>query len=54
VQVKMKPFVESYVTKETIGKKRHGKDYRQDSIHTLKEFNQIIIKIVLYTTMNTL
>lgn len=48
VQVKMKPFVEGYVTKETIGKKRHGKDYRQDSIHTLKEFTQMMIKIVLY------
>ena len=48
VQVKMKPFVEGYVTKQTIGKKRHGKDYRQDSIHTLKEFTQMMIKIVLY------
>lgn len=48
VQVKMKPFVEGYVTKEAIGKKRHGKDYRQDSIHTLKEFTQMMIKIVLY------
>jgi hypothetical protein len=30
VQVKIKPFLEGYVTKETIGKKRHGKYYRQD------------------------
>lgn len=47
-QVKMKPFVEGYVTKNPIGKKRHGKDYRQDSIHTLREFTQMIIRIVLY------
>jgi putative transposase len=48
VQVKMKPFVEGYVTKDAIGKKRHGKDYRQDGIHTLKEFTQMIIRIVIY------
>ena len=48
VQVKMKPFVEGYVTKEAIGKKRHGKDYRQDSTHTLKEFTQMMIKIVIF------
>lgn len=47
-QVKMKPFVEGYVTKDTIGKKRHGKDYRQDGIHTLREFTQMIIRIVIY------
>lgn len=48
VQVKMKPFVEGYVTGKVIGKKRHGKDYRQDSIHTLNEFTQILIRIVLF------
>jgi hypothetical protein len=48
VQVKMKPFVEGYVTKEAIGKKRHGKDYRQDSTLTLKEFTQMMIKIVIF------
>lgn len=48
VQVKMKPFVEGYVTGKSIGKKRHGKDYRQDAIHTLYEFTQMIIKIVLF------
>ncbi|GAA6169005.1 transposase [Sessilibacter corallicola] len=48
VQTKMKPFVEGYVTKVPIGKKRHGKDYRQDGIHTLYEFTQMIINIVLY------
>ena len=48
VQVKMKPFVEGYVTKVAIGKKKHGKDYRQDSTHTLKEFTQMMIKIVLF------
>ncbi len=47
-QTKMKPFVEGYVTKNPIGKKRHGKDYRQDGIHTLKEFIQMIIRIVLF------
>lgn len=48
VQVKMKPFVEGYVTGVTIGKKRHGRDYRQDSIHTLYEFTQMLIKIVIF------
>ncbi|MGO0309640.1 DDE-type integrase/transposase/recombinase [Endozoicomonas acroporae] len=48
LQVKMKPFVEGYVTGNVIGKKRHGKDYRQDGIHTLREFTQMLIKIVLY------
>lgn len=48
VQTKMKPFVEGYVTGKDIGKKRNGADYRQDGIHTLYEFTQIIIKIVLY------
>lgn len=48
VQVKMKPFVEGYVTGKEIGKKRHGKDYRQDAIHTLYEFTQMMIKIVLF------
>ena len=48
IQVKMKPFVEGYVTKNPIGKKRHGHDYRQDGVHTLYEFTQIIINIVLY------
>ncbi|WP_205618851.1 DDE-type integrase/transposase/recombinase [Terasakiella pusilla] len=48
VQTKMKPFVEGYVTKNPIGKKRHGVDYRQDGILTLKEFTQMIIKIVLH------
>ena len=45
-QTKMKPFVEGYVTKNPIGKKRHGNDYRQDGILTLKEFTKMIIKIV--------
>lgn len=48
IQVKMKPFVEGYVTKDPIGKKRQGNDYRQDGIHTLREFTQMIINIVLY------
>jgi hypothetical protein len=48
IQTKMKPFVEGYVTGKTIGKKRHGDDYRQDGIHTLREFTQMIIRIVLY------
>lgn len=48
VQVKMKPFVEGYVTGKVIGKKRHGKDYRQDGIHTLHEFTQMLIRIVLF------
>ena len=48
VQTKMKPFVEGYVTGKAIGKKRHGKDYRQDGIHTLYEFTQILIHIVLF------
>ena len=48
VQTKMKPFVEGYVTKAAIGKKRHGNDYRQDGILTLKEFTQMMIRIVLY------
>lgn len=48
VQTKMKPFVEGYVTKNPIGKKRHGNDYRQDGILTLKEFTKMIIKIVLH------
>jgi len=55
VQTKMKPFVEGYVTGKTIGKKRHGDDYRQDGIHTLKEFTQMLIKIVLfYNNENTI
>ncbi|MGH1461871.1 MAG: Mu transposase C-terminal domain-containing protein [Neptuniibacter sp.] len=48
IQAKMKPFVEGYVTKNPIGKKRHGNDYRMDGILTLKEFTQMIIKIVLH------
>ncbi len=48
VQTKMKPFVEGYVTKAAIGKKRHGNDYRQDGILTLKEFTQMMIRIVLF------
>ncbi|WP_421781256.1 Mu transposase C-terminal domain-containing protein [Kiloniella litopenaei] len=48
VQTKMKPFVEGYVTKKPIGKKSHGNDYRQDGMLTLKEFTQMIIKIVLH------
>ena len=48
VQTKMKPFVEGYVTGKAIGKKRHGKDYRQDGIHTLNEFTQMLIHIVLF------
>lgn len=48
IQVKMKPFVEGYVTKNPIGKKRHGADYRQDGILTLKEFTKMMIKIVLH------
>lgn len=48
IQTKMKPFVEGYVTKNPIGKKRHGNDYRQDGILTLKEFTKMIIKIVLH------
>lgn len=48
IQTSMKPFVEGYVTKNPIGKKRHGNDYRQDGILTLKEFTKMIIKIVLY------
>lgn len=47
-QTTMKPFVEGYVTGKVIGKKRHGKDYRQDGIHTLYEFTQMMIRIVLY------
>ncbi|UWZ81506.1 transposase family protein [Geoalkalibacter halelectricus] len=54
VQVKMKPFVEGYVTGKVIGKKRHGKDYRQDGIHTLYEFTQMMIKIVLFYNNNHL
>ncbi|MBF4354780.1 transposase, partial [Vibrio anguillarum] len=41
-QTKMKPFVEGYVTKNPIGKKRHGNDYRQDGILTLKEFTKMM------------
>jgi hypothetical protein len=48
IQTKMKPFVEGYVTKNPIGKKRHGDDYRKDGILTLKEFTKMIIKIVLH------
>jgi hypothetical protein len=48
IQTKMKPFVEGYVTKNPIGKKRHGEDYRKDGILTLKEFTKMIIKIVLH------
>jgi hypothetical protein len=48
VQTKMKPFVEGYVTKNPIGKKRHGKDYRQNAILTLSEFTKMVIKIVLH------
>jgi putative transposase len=48
VQTKFKPFVEGYVTKNPIGKKRHGIDYRQDGTLTLREFTQIIIKIILF------
>ncbi|WP_370980057.1 Mu transposase C-terminal domain-containing protein [Agaribacterium sp. ZY112] len=48
VQASMKPFVESYVTKKPIGKKRHGKDYRLDGTLTLKEFTKMMIKIVLH------
>jgi len=48
VQTKMKPFVEGYVTKNPIGKKRHGNDYRQDGVLTLKEFSKMIIRIVLH------
>ena len=48
VQTTMKPFVEGYVTGKAIGKKRHGKDYRQDGIHTLNEFTQILICIVRF------
>lgn len=47
IQVTFQPFVEGYVTKNPIGKKRHGKDYRQDAILTLREFTQMIIKMVL-------
>lgn len=48
IQTKMKPYVEGYVTGQTIGKKRHGDDYRQDGIHSLREFTQMIIKIALF------
>ena len=48
VQTKMKPFVEGYVTGKAIGKKRHGKDYRLGGVHTLNEFTQLIIKIVIF------
>lgn len=48
VQTKMKPFVEGYVTKSPIGKKRHGNDYRQDGVLTLNEFTKMMIKIVLF------
>lgn len=48
VQTKMQPFVEGYVTKNPIGKKRHGKDYRLDGTLTLNQFTAMIIKIVLY------
>ena len=48
VQTKMKPFIEGYVTKNPIGKKRHGNDYRQDGILTLREFTQMMIRIVLF------
>jgi hypothetical protein len=48
VQVKMKPFVEGYVTGHVIGKKRHGDDYRLDATLTLHLFTQMIIRIVLY------
>ncbi|MCW8961488.1 MAG: Mu transposase C-terminal domain-containing protein, partial [Ignavibacteriaceae bacterium] len=48
VQTKMKPFVEGYVTKNPIGKKRHGNDYRQDGTLTLKQFTKMIIKIILH------
>lgn len=48
VQTKMKPFVEGYVTKAPIGKKRHSNDYRQDGTLTLKQFTKMIIKIVLH------
>lgn len=48
IQTTMKPFVEGYVTKNPIGKKRHGNDYRQDGLLTLKEFTKMIIKIVLH------
>lgn len=48
LQTKFKPFVQGYVTKQPIGKKRHGKDYRQDGIHTLHEFTQMMIKVVLH------
>jgi hypothetical protein len=44
----MKPFVDGYVTGQAIGKKRHGKDYRLDSVLTLKEFTGMIIRIVRY------
>lgn len=55
IQTTMKPFVEGYVTKKDIGKKRHGNDYRKDGMLTLKEFTQMIIKIVLnYNNNNTI
>lgn len=48
IQVKMQPFVEGYVTGVVIGKKRHGDDYRLDATLSLRDFTQMIIKIVLY------
>jgi hypothetical protein len=53
IQHKMKPFVPGYVTGKAIGKKRHGKDYRLESVLTLNEFTAIIINIVrFYNTEN--
>jgi len=48
IQTKFKPFVEGYVTKQKIGKKRQGNDYRLDATLTLHEFTQIMIRLVLY------
>ena len=48
IQQKMKPYTPGYVTRKAVGKKRHGKDYRLESLLTLNEFTALIINIVRF------
>ena len=48
IQTKFKPYVQGYVEKKPIGKKRNGPDYRLDATLTLYEFTQVILRCVIY------
>lgn len=48
IQEHFKPYVEGYVTKATIGKKKNAKDYRLEAKLTLNDFTKLLINIVLF------